>query len=822
MSGGLIACVAFVAGVAAGVVSPIKSTDAAAAAIAAASIAVAYSQASVRRGLIVGACVAAAISYGAVARERALNSPLALWLDAHAPNGRLDNPVRVDGIIAEDAAPSDTGVRLTIDVRRVAADGEWLDLRGRVQVTVAGAIAYPRYAAWRAGRRVTAPVTLRTLEVWRNPGSASETWQRLHRAFDAAGSTKSGALVTVDRGPWRREAEAAVRAYVRGVADRLVKPRHPLSAAIVTAILIGDRTGLDPATQRRLQAAGTYHVIAISGGNVALLTVVCFFATRLVARSPRAPAAVTMAVVLAYGAILGDDASIRRAVVGAEMFFALSLAGLVPRARDLVIVVAALVSVIDPLVVIDVGAWLSFGATFGIVVGAGRVARVLSGHRAATGSERSPPRAALNRLRAIAAGLFAATLAAEIALLPISAGVFSRVGVAGLALNFIAIPAMSIVEIGGLLMCATATWLPWIASLSAGAVDVAARMLVGSTGALDVAPWLSWRVPPVAMAWAVAYYAAWGLALWTRAPRRWRLTGGVLATVLAFVIGTAPVPSAGRPPAGWLRFTMLDVGQGDALALQWPSGQALLVDAGGLGEFDVGGRVVTPALWALGVRRLDWLAFTHPDGDHIGGALTVATDLRPREIWEGIPVPKNRERADLARLATTRGVPWRQLRAGDYLDVGGVTLEVLHPLAPDWERQRVRNDDSLVLRLRIGDVELLLTGDVGAEFEARYAREASPAPLRVLKVGHHGSRSSSSAGFLEAYQPQVALVSAGRGNLFGHPAPDVLARYAQFGARVFRTDQQGAITVETDGRRVDIRTSTGERWTLERRDVGKS
>ena len=101
---------------------------------------------------------------------------------------------------------------------------------------------------------------------------------------------------------------------------------------------------------------------------------------------------------------------------------------------------------------------------------------------------------------------------------------------------------------------------------------------------------------------------------------------------------------------------MLDVGQGDALALQWPTGQTLLVDAGGLGEFDVGGRVVTPALWALGVRRLDWLAFTHPDGDHIGGALAVASDLRPREIWEGIPVPKNRERANLARAAAAAAV----------------------------------------------------------------------------------------------------------------------------------------------------------------------
>jgi competence protein ComEC len=299
------------------------------------------------------------------------------------------------------------------------------------------------------------------------------------------------------------------------------------------------------------------------------------------------------------------------------------------------------------------------------------------------------------------------------------------------------------------------------------------------------------------------------------------LVGAASGAIVAVVIASAPLPGAGRTAVGWLRLTMLDVGQGDALALQWPTGQTLLVDAGGLGEFDVGGRVVTPALWALGVRRLDWLAFTHPDGDHIGGALAVASDFRPREIWEGISVPRNRERADLARAAAAAGWPWRQLRQGDRLEIAGVTIDTLHPPAPEWERQRARNEDSLVLRVRIGDVELLLTGDVGAEFEGRFVRDASPAPLRVLKVGHHGSRSSSSGRFLNEYRPHAALVSVGRGNLFGHPAPDVLARYAQIGTRVFRTDRDGAITIETDGQRVDARTATGERWTLESREVVK-
>src|SRR5262249_43025934 len=151
--------------------------------------------------------------------------------------------------------------------------------------------------------------------------------------------------------------------------------------------------------------------------------------------------------------------------------------------------------------------------------------------------------------------------------------------------------------------------------------------------------------------------------------------------------------------------------------------------------------------------------------------------------------------------------------AGHRLEIGAATLDALHPPPADWERRRVRNDDSLVLRLRFGDVETLLTGDAGREFEEGFAAREPPAPIRLLKVGHHGSRTSSSARFVAAFRPQMAFVSVGRGNLFGHPSPEVVARYEQIGAAVFRTDLDGAITIETDGARVDVETASGRSWT---------
>jgi competence protein ComEC len=147
------------------------------------------------------------------------------------------------------------------------------------------------------------------------------------------------------------------------------------------------------------------------------------------------------------------------------------------------------------------------------------------------------------------------------------------------------------------------------------------------------------------------------------------------------------------------------------------------------------------------------------------------------------------------------------------IEAGDVIVEVRHPPDPEWERQRVRNDDSVVLRIRYGDVEFLLTGDAGAEFEQGWA-ESDGAAIRILKAAHHGSRTSSSAAFVQSYSPHAVLISVGRGNPFGHPAPVVLGRFRDAGAEVFRTDTDGAIIVETDGEQARVRTALGRVWTV--------
>jgi competence protein ComEC len=211
------------------------------------------------------------------------------------------------------------------------------------------------------------------------------------------------------------------------------------------------------------------------------------------------------------------------------------------------------------------------------------------------------------------------------------------------------------------------------------------------------------------------------------------------------------------------------------------------------------------------------MSISHGDPDHIGGAASLFRDFRPAEVWEGVPVPPHEPSRQLRQLADAAAVPWRSLQSGDRLDVGGVHLSVHHPPIPDWERQRVRNDDSEVLEIRYGGVSFVFTGDIGREVEEAIASSFDRAPIRILKVPHHGSGTSSSAAFLNALRPAVAVISDGRGNPFGHPVPAVLDRYRRIGAALYRTDLDGAVMVETDGELLRLRTVTQRRLTLRAR-----
>lgn len=749
---------------------------------------------------IVAACVGAGLVLASHARTAALHTPLrdvldrefgGFTVDTMGPGGRHD-PVAVRALLLEDASRAGDITSLRAAVRAVRLAGGWRDVSGGVTLSVGGLVSPLRAAEWRAGRRLEMPVTLRRPTRYLNEGVPDFERDLAVDGTTLFGSVKSGLLVEVQsRGTAMQEAAASVRAHVRRSLDRWVGPHDQVSAAIVTAVLIGDRTGLPDDIRLRLQAAGTYHVIAISGGNIAILAGLTLLLLLLCGVTGRPAALVTIAVLLAYAQVVTAGASVWRATLMATLYLASRVLDHRSPPWHALAVAAVVVVCARPLDVRDAGFILTFGATAALLEGARRAMRLASERRWAAWLVAS----------------LAASFAAEVALLPVSAWTFSRVTSAGLVLNLLAVPLMGLVQVAGMVTTAFDGVEP-IARLSGWVAHAAANAIVSSARLVDVMPWLTARVPPPPVALLVTYYA--GLAAALAAGGAARAAGLVVTLASAIAIAT------GLPPPGWLaapggpsplRLTVFDVGQGDAMLLQFPDRSSMLVDAGGIpfggGSFDIGARVLAPALWARGVRSLDTMLVTHGDPDHIGGAPAIVGDFRPSDLWEGIPVPRNLRLRELAERARHHDVRVEPRHAGEAFRIGGARVRVLHPPPPDWERPRVRNDDSLVVEVLYGDVALLLTGDISSDIEREILAHLTPARIRVLKVAHHGSRTSTSRELLEHWRPHIAVISCGRGNTFGHPAPEVLQRLRGVDATIYRTDLHGQVTLETDG--VDLR-----------------
>jgi competence protein ComEC len=292
-------------------------------------------------------------------------------------------------------------------------------------------------------------------------------------------------------------------------------------------------------------------------------------------------------------------------------------------------------------------------------------------------------------------------------------------------------------------------------------------------------------------------------------PGVWILTGLVLAAfvaVLAFLVlprllGIRPVP--GAADQGRLVLTAIDVGQGDAIFLRGPTGRTMLVD-GGAGSH-IARSVVVPFLRAQGVSRLDYVVSTHPDQDHVGGLPEVVQTLPVGAVVFGILENPNQAHVRLLELAEQKRLQVIVARRGGSLDLGpGVETRIINPPEPLLEQD---NDNSVVLHLTFGQVSILLTGDAERAAEQAMLQSGQPLRAQILKVAHHGSRTGSSAEFLQAVQPSLALISAGRDNRFGHPHPEVLQRLAAVGAEICRTDQQGTIRVTIDGSRWTIQAA---------------
>ena len=661
---------------------------------------------------------------------------------------RLPLPLaaRVEGrLAAEPARFAPERARLLLDVESV--DGE--KRSGRARVTVYG----PGLPGLAAGQHVAVSARLHRPDSFRNPDGFDHAAALAREGILVVGSARASGVTALEepRPSWHARVRRSALEVMRGTLP-------PTSAALLAGLLLGERGGLPPEVDEGFRRAGVYHVLAVSGFNVALVAGAVWALLSLAGAGRRAAALGAIAGVAAFSLVAGPEPSVLRAAVMAGLVLAALLLDREASVLNGLALAALLILAVRPGDLRDPGFQLSFAATAGIVL--------------------APiPRGLL-------AGAVGVSLAAQLAVLPITLGHFNQLSLVGAVTNLAAVPLAGVATLLGLLAIALspvarvatevlldAVW-PVLLALRA-VVALAARV----PGALVHLPAPHWS--------AVACYAA-ALALLLHAwksrgdtPPRARRAAAAGAVLLALAVGIAAWPLV-RPHDGRLRLTVLDVGQGDAIVIETSDGRALLVDAGpgGPGRLDAGERVVAPFLLDRGILRLAAAITTHADTDHAGGMAAVARRVSIASAWSPATLPR------------------------EPMALGGAALRPLdpgpRPLGPG------ANEESIVLRLDYGLVSFLLASDATAGLERALAAAAAPLAATVLKVAHHGARGSTTPEFLARVRPAFAVIAVGRRNPYGHPAPETLARLAAAGARILRTDVDGAVVFETDGRALTV------------------
>ncbi|MDF2630841.1 MAG: ComE-like competence protein [Symbiobacteriaceae bacterium] len=651
--------------------------------------------------------------------------------------------------------------------------------------------------------------------------------------FDrAAYLARQGVYLTLDtgepivRGPGRVNLLRRVAVAARLRLEASLRASLPeRDAALMAGLLLGSRADLPGDIKEAFRASGVFHLLAVSGGNLAMVIAPLVLLLRRAGLSKRAAAAAGIPAVIFFVFLTGAGPSVTRA---GFMALLVLLGTVLRREKDAVNTLGAAVSILllsSPGLLFDLGFQLSVCATLGILLFARPIEQRLTpvlqkvlgekvGHLAAQG--------------------LSVTFGAQLLVEPISLynfGAFSTIApVANLLVLLFLEPVVqlgSVAAVAGLVV-------PTLATLLNLPVRLGLWLLITLVKGTSLIPGAYLEVGRLPAAWAVAWYAVLAvvavpalrtkavamapLAARARSPRR-ALTaaaalGLLLATGFTWRIALAAPPDT-------LTVTFLDVGQGDAVVIQAPGGKTMLIDAGaylpddpktGRPGYNAGADVVVPFLESRGIRRLDYFVLTHPDLDHAGGGSAVLQSVKVGAVLKSDDgAAEARKYLEALAEAAKRKIPVLSPAVGGRIDMGGgVLLDVIGPPAP--RLSGTRSDDNancVAFRLTYRKVSMLLTCDFEAESEEYLLARNIPLKADLLKVAHHGSGHSSTEPFLAAVRPKYAIVSAGNGNAYGHPHKDTVQRLADAGATIYRTDRHGTITVRTNGLTFDLAGTRG-------------
>lgn len=596
--------------------------------------------------------------------------------------------------------------------------------------------------------------------------------------------TADSASVTVRAATVRAVRDPAWTARLRSAGIQATDRDFGSDAPLVKALVLADMRGMSPEIRDQWAAAGMVHMLSVSGLHVGIIAAVVELLLVALRVSRRSAPIVAVVLIAVYVVVIGaPPPAVRSAVMlGVRALTRLAQRSVSPWA---ILSLGAAHPVISPDVVLDLGYQLSVIGVAALIAAGQLVKRI-------------PMRKRPKWAREIVAGVVV-TVIATVASLPLVAWNMGRVSLIAPVSNLAAGPFVAAVQP----MLFLGVLLAPVPAAARFVADAAHPLLV----TMDAVASLSARVPGASISvWpttgAALVSAVIAVAVLVACVEKHSARGLVVAALGSVVLAWMPSPRGGR----MTELHMIDVGQGDAVALRTRAGRWVLFDAGRIWDGgDAGRRTVIPYIAHYG-GRLEGFVLSHPHADHVGGAASVIAALHPPSYFDGAFVVASGAYRSSLIAARSAGARWRRVHPGDSLVVDEATITFLAPDSVFAAALPDPNNASAVALIRVGEVRMLMMGDAEREEEA-WLLEHAPEQLHadVLKVGHHGSSTSSTAAFLDAVRPRIALVSVGAGNTYGHPSQAIMADLAERGAEIGRTDRLGTVIVETDGRLVRIR-----------------